>query len=158
LTRHPRADAGGRRVLISFSCEPGSELLEFAHRFVAAFTRLRFRPVLAQRVTLAAYELLANALAYSSVSREVDFELVDAGGALEVRVSNEAVPSRLAMLGERVQRLGSDAEGVYLEEMRRSAAGMRATLGLARVRWEAECTLEVVRSEGVVTVVARTPK
>jgi len=145
-------------VLISFSCEPGSELLEFAHRFVEAFTRLRFRPVLAQRVTVAAYELLANALAYSSVSREVSFELVDVGGALEVRVSNEAVPSRLTMLGERVRRLASDAEAVYLEEMRRSAAGLRATLGLARVRWEAECQLELERNEGLVTVVARTMK
>jgi hypothetical protein len=42
--------------------------------------------------------------------------------------------------------------------MRRSAAGLRATLGLARVRWEAECQLELERNEGLVTVVARTMK
>ena len=58
-----------------------------------------------------------------------------------------------------IERLQANAEALYLEELRRSAGGaVRAMLGLARVRHEAECQLELVRQESHVTVTARTPK
>ncbi|MBN2193106.1 MAG: hypothetical protein JW751_09845 [Polyangiaceae bacterium] len=154
-----RSDPPNRRQLLAFACQPGTEVLDVAHKFVEGYLKLRFRPNLAQRVTLAAYELVANALAYGSVAGEVGVEVAETPGTLEVRVSNEAVASRIAVLVERVQRLEADSDAVYLEEIRRSTAGgLRAMLGLARVCHEGGCALSVVKNDRQVVVTATVSK
>jgi hypothetical protein len=130
-------------VLLSFQCEPGTDLLEDLHRFVTAYTRLRYRATVSQRVSVAAYELFANALAYASVSTLVEFLLVESADWIEVEVRNEAIPSRIAHLREWIARLEGDTENVYLDQMRRSVSGTaKAALGLARIRHEAQMNLD----------------
>lgn len=131
--------------LVRFTCEPGSNLLEDVQQFIAAYTKLRFRPSIAQRVSVAAYELFANALSYGSVSAEVVFEILECGDRIEVRVVNDAIPARVDMLRERVKRLEKDPEATFVDEMRRYVTGgvARAMLGLARVRHEAQMDLEL---------------
>jgi hypothetical protein len=149
-------DKGEAESLIRFSCEPGSNLLEDVHQFVDAYAKLRFRPSVAQRVSLAAYELFSNALSYGSVSSEVVFEVLEKGGLVLIRVQNDAIRARLEMLGDRVKRLERDPEATFVEEMRRYVGGgvSRAMLGLARVRHEAQMDLDVVVADSRVVVTA----
>jgi hypothetical protein len=144
-------------VLLRVACEPGSNVLEIVQGFLASYLNLRFRPAVAERVCVAAYELLANGLNYGSIHREVIFELVQRGSSVEVAVSNEAIPSRLRMLTAHIEKLRAGAEAAYLEEFKRSVAGgiPRAMLGLARVVHEAQMGLDVDVSESSVTVRAR---
>jgi hypothetical protein len=145
-------------ALLRIACEPGSNVLEVVQSFLAAYTPLRFRPALAERVCVAAYELLANGLNHGSTYRDVIFELSQSGSSVEVAVSNEAVPSRLRMLAVHIEKLRAGAEAVYLEELKRAlgGAGPRAMLGLARVVHEAQMGLDVaVRGDSSVTVRAR---
>ena len=146
-------------TLLAARCEVGSDLLEPLRVFVGAYATQRFRPWVAQSITLAANELLENALNYGSVSGDVEFQLLRAGAVLAVEVSNDAVPSRVSVLSERVARLRGDAEGAYLEEMARSVSGRigRPMLGLARVCHEGKMQVEVIVDERRVTVRATCP-
>ena len=146
--------------MLQFTCQPGTDVLEVAHQFIEALAGASFRAGLAARLTIASYELLANALAYGSLGRDVQFELVDLGDSVAVRVSNEAVGARLDLLVERVGRLQRDPQAVFLEEMRRYATQgiQRAMLGLARVRHEAAMNLDCQRSGSRVTVSASLEK
>jgi hypothetical protein len=144
--------------LLRIACEPGSNVLEVVQSFLASYTELYFRPAVAERVCVAAYELLANGLNYGSLNREVTFELLQRGSSVEVVVSNEAIPSRLRMLAAHIEKLRAGAEATYLEELKRSVtgSGSRAMLGLARVVHEAQMGLDVaVQGETSVTVRAR---
>jgi hypothetical protein len=153
-----QADEG--ESLIRFACEPGSNLLEDVHQFVEAYLKLRFRPSVAQRVSLAAYELFSNALDYGSVSSEVVFEVLERADRVEVRVTNDAIRARLEMLTDRVNRLRDDPEATFVEEMRRYVGGgvSRAMLGLARVRHEAQMDLDLTVEDSRVVVVASCPR
>lgn len=132
-------------TLIRVACEPGSDVLEPVHRFLAEFTRLRLRPALAERLSLAGYELLANGLSYGTVSFDVSFELMRNKDTMSLVVENHAIPSRLRMLASHFEKLRANPEALYLEELRRSVsgAGTRAMLGLARVMHEAKMTLDI---------------
>jgi hypothetical protein len=141
--------------LVRIACESGSDVIEAIQSFLVSYGKLRFRSAVAERVCVAAYELLANGLNYGSISHEVTFELFQRGRVVEVAVTNDATPSRLRMLAGCVAKLRDGAEAVYLEELRRSVAGgfPRAMLGLARVVHEAQMGLDVeVLGESRVTV------
>jgi len=159
---HPIDVAGRARAtpLLQFTCQPGTDVLEVAHQFIEALAGASFRPGLAARLTIAGYELLANALAYGSLGRDVQFELVDLGDRVAVRVSNEAVAALPDLLVAGVGRLQRDPQAVFLEEMRRYATQgiQRAMLGLARVRHEAAMNLDCQRSGSRVTVSASLEK
>lgn len=88
---------------------------------------------------MAAFELLENGLKFGAMPQKVDIELLEGDGWLEVRVSDGAIPARISMLAEHLIRIRGNAEGVYVEEMRRamSGGGRRAMLGLARLAHEA---------------------
>jgi hypothetical protein len=132
--------------LLRVSCEPGSKVLEPMLHFLNEYSKTRFVPGVAERVSVAGYELLANGLNYASVNSEVVFELWKRQSELQVVVTNEAIASRVRMLSGHFQKLKSGAEAVYLEELRRSVSGgfPRPMLGLARVVHEAKMALDVV--------------
>ncbi len=141
--------------LLRIACESGSDVIEVVQTFLVSYGKLRFRPAVAERVCVAAYELLANGLSYGSVTQEVTFELFQRDRIVEIAVTNDAIPSRLRMLAAHVAKLRDGAEAVYLEELKRSVAGgyPRAMLGLARVVHEAQMGLDVeVVGESRVTV------
>jgi hypothetical protein len=73
-----------------------------------------------------------------------------------VRVANETIGPRIAMLNDHVAKIRNNAEATLVEEMRRSVAGgpVRPMLGLARVVHEVSMQLDVIVEERRVTMTA----
>lgn len=142
--------------LIRVACEPGSSILEAVHQFAVTYTHARFRSSIADQISVAAYELLANGLSYGSVTCDVVFELRQSEQALVVVVSNRTIPSRLRVLTTHAARLVENPELVYTEEIRRSldGGGLKPMLGLARIAHEAGMTLDVSSTDGAVALVS----
>jgi hypothetical protein len=149
-------DAPAEPAMVTIRARCHDDLLEYTHKFVGSYTRSRFRAVLADGLTVAAYELLGNALNYGSVLGDVTFEIVESSRTVAVRVSNDTVQVRIDMLRSLLERVGRDPEAAFLEEMRRSIAGgiTRPMLGLARIVHESKLLLEVYISGTRVTVAA----
>jgi hypothetical protein len=124
---------------------PGSSTLESTQSFLAAYTADRLPSAVAQRVSLAAYELLSNAMNYASLSSDVVLEIVHHGERTIVRTANDAIAARIAMLREQVDKIDADSEGAFVQELKRSMKGShtRAMLGLARVAFEVGMKLDL---------------
>ena len=133
------------------------EALAYTHAFVTAYCQRRFRTGVADALTLAAHELLENAISYGSVSRHVLFEILEKPGSASIRVTNETTPARLDMLRAHIEKMATKGDALMLEQMKRTI-GMRhgrPMLGLARVVQEAGLALELYVTRGRVTVLAR---
>ncbi len=128
--------------------------------FIAAYAEKRFTSSVAQRLGVAAYELLSNALSYGTVTHPVVFEMFDTLDGVEIEVVNGAIPARIKMLQAQLGKLKTDPESTYMEEMRRSLGGgyPRAMLGLARVCHEQRMPLELSLDDQLVTLTARTAR
>ncbi len=144
--------------LIRFSCDSGANLLDSIQTFVQQYTSARFRPAIAEKIAVASYELLVNALNYSSVSRDVIFELVASHDVVTVRVQNETIPTRAAMLRDHLARVTKDPEAAFMEEMGKSvgASARRPSLGLARIAFEARMSLTLEQQDQRVIMSAST--
>jgi hypothetical protein len=144
--------------VVSIRSRSHDDALEYTHAFLVAYTQSRYRSVLAQALSVAAYELLGNALNYGSVLGEVKLDLVETPSMVALRVSNETVQVRLDMMRSHLERVKKDPEATFLEEMRRSVAGgiAQPMLGIARVVHEAKLPIEVYFNRTRLTVVART--
>jgi hypothetical protein len=144
------------RCLVRILATPGSDSLEALHHFLADYAAKRFLPQVGQRMSVACYELAANALSYSSMSSEVCVELFEVPDAVAIRMTNDTIGPRISMLTDHVAKLRQSAEQVLVEEMRRSVAGgpVRPMLGLARVMHEANMQLDFAVKEQRVTLTA----
>jgi hypothetical protein len=162
LSRHEPFDSTSSRCrcLVRVLCSPGSDSLEATHQFFSGYTKSRFRPQIAQRLSVATYELMSNALNYSSMADEVAIELLELPETAAIRVVNETISPRVAMLNDHMARLRASAEATLVEEMRRSVAGgpVRPMLGLARVMHEVSMELDFVVQERRVTMTASCQK
>lgn len=145
--------------LVRVSIDSGAELVDPVHVFIAAYASHRFRPSIRERIVLAANELLSNATAYGALSAPIVFELSASDRLVIVRVSNAVTNSRLQMLQTRFKAVNDDPQKTYLEQMQRSMSGraLRAQLGLARLRFEAELSLDLEVVDNIVTVSAACP-
>jgi len=145
------------RTLLRVICTAGSGALEYTHAFVTAYTADHLRGAVAQRLSLGAYELLANALNFGSVSSDIVIELIESDNLVGVRVSNDAIAARISMLTEHLLKLRTNAEQTFMEELRRSVTGgiPRPMLGLARISHEAGLTLDLQVNERRVSVTAQ---
>ena len=154
-----QGDAPAAPAMVTIRARCHDDLLEYTHKFVGAYTHSRFRGGLADGLTLAAFELLGNALNYGSVLGDVVFEIVETPRAVAVRVSNDTVQVRIDMLCSHIERVRRDPEAAFLEEMRRSTVSgiTQPMLGLARVVHESKLLLEVYISVTRVTVAASAP-
>jgi hypothetical protein len=150
------SDSARCRCLVRVLCSPGSDSLEGTHQFLSGYTKGRFRTQIAQRLSVAVYELLANALNYSSMAEEVSVELMDLPDYAAIRVMNETIAPRISMLSEHIAKIRVNAEATLIEEMRRSVAGgpVKPMLGLARVVHEASMQLDVAVQGRRVTLTA----
>jgi hypothetical protein len=150
------SNASRCRCLVRVLCSPGSDSLESTHQFFSGYTKSRFRLQVAQRLSVAVYELISNALNYSSMADEVAIELMDVPETAAIRVVNETITPRVSMLTEHMTKLRQNAEATLVEEMRRSVAGgpVRPMLGLARVMHEASMQLDFLVTERRVTMTA----
>jgi hypothetical protein len=144
------------RCLVRVLCSPGSDSLDGTHEFLSGYTKNRFRTQIAQRLSVAAYELLSNALNYSSMAEEVMVELMELQDFAAIRVANETIVPRISMLNEHMGKIRVNAEATLVEEMRRSVTGgpVRPMLGLARVVHEASMQLDVAVQGKRVTLTA----
>jgi hypothetical protein len=138
----PTRDA---KLLLHIRLETSPQILQQVGEFITTYTKYRFQPRMAERLALASQELIENAVSYGSVSGDVICTLSEAERFIEVCVSNDTSPGRLANLRAQLERLRGDPEQVFLEEMGRSIAGTgaRAALGLARICHEAQMDLEL---------------
>jgi len=155
-----RTNDGGAlsgRVLVRVICTAGSGALDYTHAFITAYATDHLRGALAQRLSVGAYELFSNALNFGSVSSDIVLELIESDTWVGVRVSNDAISARIAMLSEHLSKLETNAEQTYLEEFRRSVTGgiPRPMLGLARVTHEAGLTLDLQVQDRRVSVTAQ---
>jgi hypothetical protein len=151
-----QAEAPAEPAMVTIRARCHDDLLEYTHKFVGSYTRSRFRAGLADGLSVAAWELLGNALNYGSVLGDVVFEIVETSRSVAVRVSNDTVQVRLDMLCSHLERVSRDPEAAFLEEMRRSTGGgiSRPMLGLARIVHESKMILDVYISGPRVTVAA----
>ncbi len=147
-------------LLLQVRLETSPQILPQIGEFTTAYTRFRFHPRTAEKLALASYELIENAISYGSISGDVVYSLLEADRYIEVCVANDASPGRLTNLRTRIDRIRVDPEQAFQEEMSRSVsgAGARAALGLARICHEAQMDLELELDGNRVTIRARCPK
>lgn len=144
------------KSLVRISCDAGGDPTELLLEFLSKYTSQRYPGQLGQRLPVAAYELIENGIQYGSVAKEVIFEMLERDGWIELRVTNHAVPARIARLREQVARIRADPSKAHAEAIQRSMHGGKPMLGLARVSHE--CRMELQLEEGgadEVLVVAR---
>jgi len=143
--------------VVSITSRAHDDVLEYTHAFVAAYAKRRFLSRAVEPLSLAAYELLSNALGYASISSQVVLQLHESPVGVAVRVTNDTGPARIDMLCAQLDRLGKSAEATFVDEVRRSVSGGggRPALGLARVVHEAKVGLEVYVVANQVTVIGR---
>ncbi len=155
-----RAQAGSAaslaptNALIHVTWDASPDLDQFLN-FITTYTKGRFSSGLAERVTLASTELLDNAVRYGSLARDFTYRLAVEGAGIAVSVQNTTVRARIDMLTAQLRRLDTAPEQVYSSELERSMSnngGRRSMLGLARIRHEAEMTIELEVEVNEVTV------
>lgn len=132
------------KLLLQVRLETSPQLLQQVGDFVGSYSKYRFQPRIAERISLASYELIENAVSYGSVSGDVVYQLADTERWMEICVTNDSSAGRLANLRAQLERLRVDPEKVFQEEMAKSmsTAGGRAALGLARICHEGQMDLE----------------
>lgn len=104
---------------------------------------------IADKIALAAQELLENAVKYSASPAEnvaLRFTIQE-GDHLALEVSNTATPEQVeALKAQHAEIMAADPLTAYLQRMQRIAANPDAPgsqLGLARIRYEAGAELEL---------------
>ncbi len=148
------------KLLLQIRLETSPQLLEQVGEFVGCYSKYRLHPRTAERVALASYELIENAVSYGSVSGDVVYSLTESDSHLEISVANDSSAGRLTNLRTQLERIRVDPEKTFQDELGRSVtgAGGRAALGLARICHEGQMDLEFSLDGVRVTMCARCPR
>jgi hypothetical protein len=154
------SEMAGRPIYLMLRMKPPWVFVDEIRRFVESFCSCACPgQVREAQVALAVHELMQNAIPHAG-GEDVDLTLqVDpAADRIEIAVSNPCSREQLAELEERVARLNSEPDALrsYLRAMG-EAPSARGGLGLARIRFEAQLELAVIREGPRVTVLARGP-
>ncbi len=141
----PQRAAEPELPLLSIGTPVDDALLEPTYAYISAYCFAVFPPPVAQRLNVAVYELLANALHHATRDGEARLELRrhGAGAALSIRnIANAEHRKRLALQVERVQE---DPSTAFNNEMSRFAGGSQPPpmVGIVRVAHEAGLELEL---------------
>jgi hypothetical protein len=156
-----KPDLGKRPIYLMLRMKPPWVLVDDIRRFVESFCSCACAGQIREsQVALAVHELMQNAIPQAG-DEDVDLTLqVDpAADRVEVAVSNPCDEAAFLELRGRVERLNSEPDALrsYLHAMSDVPAAHRGGLGLARVRFEAQLELSVIREGRRVTVLARGP-
>lgn len=136
------------------------DALDDMQDFATRYCRRRWSGDLADRARLAACELLENAVRYATAGSEVALTIVDTAIGFELRVTNDAVESRVALLRKRIEETSSPGAGdAYRKALRKllSETGEHSAasgLGLLRLRHEAGVDLALEVQGKKTTVIA----
>jgi anti-sigma regulatory factor (Ser/Thr protein kinase) len=138
---------GGRPIYLMLRMRPPWVFVDEIRRFVESFCACACPGQTREaQVALAVHELMQNAIP-------------QAGGddRIEIAVSNPCSEEQFQELLTRIERLNSEPDALrsYLRAMTEAPALTRGGLGLARVRFEAQLELSVLREGRRVTVLAR---
>ncbi|MCA9619584.1 MAG: ATP-binding protein [Myxococcales bacterium] len=152
------------RAYFELSFEPNVQLINVVRRFVSDFyDEILGDPDVVSRVALATHEMLENAVRYSTDGAtrvRLDVAPDEGRSVLTITMQNQAAPQNreaLARLFDEM-RNASDPMDHYCAVMRRNAKRTDGSgLGLARIRAEAEMSLDYELSGDLVTLIARTP-
>lgn len=156
----PRPPMPRFRVVLS----PDWDALDELRDFIASWLKRRFTASLAARATLAVHELLELSLRFGLVTGDLELEIYDgnrdggSGHGYELRISNEMLALRVEFLRRKIESLpGTDAATEYQQLMKQVASGQgdEVSLGLARLRHEANVEMELEVDGRRVTIVAR---
>jgi hypothetical protein len=131
--------------MVSIGCPADAALLEPTYSYLSAYCSAAFAPTLAERLNVAIYELLCNALTYGSAAGEVRFELHRCGQGARLTVANHADANQRARLERQVERVQQDARAVFSSEMERfnSGSSQPSMLGIVRVAHESRLAVEL---------------
>jgi hypothetical protein len=114
----------------------------------------------AEQISMAASELLENAVKYSSEeSSHLNVEVIRRNGEIDVVVENPAEPEQINVLRREFALISAaEPEQIYLKRMEEAAkAGGQSRLGLIRIRYETGARLQLEAGERNVTVHAIFP-
>ena len=114
----------------------------------------------ADQISMAASELLENAVKYSSESSShLRVEVTHRGGEVDLAVENPADPQQINILRREFALINAGKpEDVYLKRMEEAAmAGGQGRLGLIRIRYEAGAQLRLDARDRDVTIHAVFP-
>lgn len=133
--------------LISIGSPADSALLEPTYAYLSAYCVARFPPRLTDRLNVAIYELLANALRCGSAVDEVRLELYKTSAGARLIISNYASAAHRERLEQQMADVKRDPGVAFSAEMERfsqgSASGRPPRLGLVRVAYESKLDLEL---------------
>jgi hypothetical protein len=115
---------------------------------------------LVQRGALAVHELLENGAKYAPVGAHIDLSLALEGDdpALVIRMTNPTSPAHVDRLKQYVAEIqgAADPNALYVEMMCRNPYDESVSgLGLARIRAEADMSLDLLFAAETATIVAR---
>jgi signal transduction histidine kinase len=153
-------NAAEQSPLVAIRCSASSGLLDATYAYLAAYSSAWLEPGMAERLNVAVYELLANAMRHGVSHGEVRIELRDSDQGPEVSITNTAELHAVQELVQRFDYVCSDPEQAYSEEMARFEASTLTVprLGLVRVAHECKLELALRVTEGRVEVTARCPE
>ena len=155
------SNPGGRPIYLMLRMKPPWVFVDEIRRFVESFCACACPGQSREaQIALAVHELMQNAIPQAG-GDDVDLTLqVDpTANRIEIAVSNPCSDDQFHELQARVERLNAEPDALrsYLKAMTEAPATTRGGLGLARIRFEAQLELAVLREGRRVTVLARGP-
>lgn len=153
------SELGGRPIYLMLRMKPPWVFVDEIRRFVESFCSCACPGQSREaQVALAVHELMQNAIPQAG-GEDVDLTLqVDPlANRIEIAVSNPCSDDQFHELLARVERLNSEPDALrsYLRAMGEAPSNARGGLGLARIRFEGQLELSVLREGRRVTVLAR---
>jgi hypothetical protein len=134
---------------LSVHFRPHADLLTQTREFVSSFCGTFIRdPDIVYRLSMAAHELLENAIKYSSdgaTHMSVEVRSHERKSTISIRAENRATPERITAVRDTIDAIrgAADPFALYCDMIRSSAEqNENSGLGLARICAEADCTLE----------------
>jgi hypothetical protein len=145
---------------IDLQFAPNWDLIDPAREFLQAFFAHALKDELvASQVSMAAHELMENAVKYSPTDdAKIRVEVGDDDGPIRICVENPADPANVAVLLDEVRQAGeaTDTLAFYrrkMEEAYQRSDG-KSCLGLARIRCEGQMDLDCHITGNVVRMIA----
>jgi anti-sigma regulatory factor (Ser/Thr protein kinase) len=156
-----KSELAGRPIYLMLRMRPPWVFVDEIRRFVESFCACACPGESREaQVALAVHELMQNAIPQAN-GEDVDLTLqVDpAADRIEVAVTNPCSDAAFDELQGRVSHINAEPDALrsYLRAMEEAPSSSRGGLGLARIRFEAQLELAVIREGRRVTVLARGP-
>lgn len=131
--------------LVSIRAPALPGLLEPTYAYLAAYCDACLPAPAAQRLSVAIYELCANALLHGLPTAEVRLQLATTAGGVRFLVENHADPAQRERLQAQLQCVGADPAAAFEREMNgfERGSGPAPMLGLVRVVHECGLKLEL---------------